>query len=963
MSVEWLIKTSNGKIQGPFSEEEICSAVENLEFNGEEYISEYPSSGHWKHISSHPVFYDALFKAMSPEKIARIKDTVSAESVKLKTKSNSPADHSSISINKEKSFDLKQSESIKNPSYTKSKTKSKFKAVRVTKENRPEDASIIDMEDSKSVLFKRFVKKLLFFSIIISTFLYAGFLFLSSKKDKKSVNDEAVQLLSPKSGQMKSAQDVVLNKIKQGMSYYLSGQVSNYIQAQTLFVQALEGDPKNKFAMAYLCLTHFELWPFTLQRSKEVQTVDLIAKNIEQIDQGGIYSSLCRSVQHITQDRQELAVSLVKTSIDEFSSNVNPENISPFFYYLRGFIHAHQSKYDQALQDLDYARTLLPNMTGSYIKAAQILQKQKRLNESLKFYSQVLQKHPQHKTALLGKGILMHSYLRQPQGSVVIRKALELPGLVSPSYLAAAYFILARSALQINDSAEFLKYSQKAYALDPSNKELKKLIQKSGLSGKKSLQSTQVNSRLLIEKGDQLSREGSHFEARNHYKQAFQAGKGKNTIAAVKMAESLWRSGLSLKAIEWLQKAVSADPYFVRPYIIMSDYYSQIYEMEKAARALKAANKKAPNNLDVFKGYALLSLKKGYFENTVVYVKKVLEMYESDVNAHILLSKAYYLLGDFKQSLRAAGKAKEIDSNNRQAQIQYARVLGKMYGVSSAFEYFENWIKKSQPGSQGYIDYILALAQFLYDNNRFKNARSILNSISNIKEKPIEYHILLGRIYFKEGKNINLAYEEFLKAALVNPADPEVMHELAQVFMKLQQYDSAESYLKRILDSFPRYPRIHYLIARILVLKGGDDNLNKALKRVQSEIKLNPNLPEAYQLAGDIYETLGKYILCAQIFQKAIEILPNDSELYVRSSSCYRKAGDLDLALQLLRGISESSANQRISNPKVYRELGVIYEMKKDYTNAAKAYSAYLEIMPNAKDKQLIRNRVQNFEK
>ena len=104
MSSEWLIKTADGKIQGPFFEEEICSAIESLEFNGEEYISKHPSVGLWKNISSHPPFYDALFKALSPEKRADVKKTVSAESVKLKTKTGSPKSSSTLSLEKREKF-------------------------------------------------------------------------------------------------------------------------------------------------------------------------------------------------------------------------------------------------------------------------------------------------------------------------------------------------------------------------------------------------------------------------------------------------------------------------------------------------------------------------------------------------------------------------------------------------------------------------------------------------------------------------------------------------------------------------------------------------------------------------------------------------------------------------------------------------------------------------------------------
>ncbi len=968
--MEWLIKNVNGKIQGPFSEEEICNGIENFEFSGDEYISKYPSYNQWKNISSHPPFYDALFKVLSPTKVNKDKVTSSVERVKLKTnRETSSKKNERLEMQQETSSLEEESLKTTQGSTTKkgtktSGTKSKFRTVRIKKEFPQEDSSVIDMENVQSVIFKRIIKKLIFPIIIVVSFLGLILFFLHSQDNSASLSGEKVRLLIPRSHQPKSSQTETLERIKRGMVYYLNDQVSKYLKAQNEFLRAIEGDHKNKFAMAYLCLTYFELWPFTHQDSRSIHAISSVVRKIESVDQGGVYSALCRSVHLLTQDQFEQAESLIKTSIDELSTNQNPENISPFFYYLRGHVNIHQLKYNQALQDLDYAKTLLPNMLSAYTLSAQVLEKQNRLNEALKFYSDILKKNPLHKTAILGQGILMYNYLGQyAKGDKIIREALELTDVVLPSYLASSYFILAQVALKINDSEEFLKYGKKAYSLDPTNKELQKLIQKSGFSKAKQEQfkKTKVKSRLLIEKGNQLAREGSQFEARNYYEKAFQVDGEKNSIAAVKMATSLWESGLSSEAIEWLQRAVVADPKFIRPYILMSDYYSQLYEVDKAVRALKIANKKSPNNLDVFKGYAFLHLKRNSFNSAITYANKALEVYESDVDSYIILSKAYYFLGDFNDSLKMASKAREIDSNNKKAQIQYAIALGKLHGEDASFDYFEGLISKTQPGSQSYIEYVLGLSQFLYNNDQFSSALNTLSSISNLKEKPLKYHLLLGKIYSQEDTNINLAHEEFLQAALINPSDPEVMYELSQLLMKFRQYDKAESYLQKILNSYPRYPKAHYFIARILVRKGGSNNLNLALERVRAESQINPHLPEAHQLAGDIYETLRKYTLCAQSFQKVIEILPHDSESYVRSAICYRKSGDLDLALQILKGIAETSKDQKVSNPKVYRELGAIYETKKEYTNATKSYAIYLDMLPNAKDKKQIEERVKRF--
>ena len=972
MSTQWLVKSSNGKIQGPFSEEEICKGIENFEFNGEEYISEYPLVGHWKIISSYPKFYDALFKIISATKAENQRGTASVEEVKLRTKSkdssfsNDRLRSTQDTFSKESIGDTE--DSVETSSSGTTDFKSKFKTVRISK-RKGRSSSVIDMEDSQSFIFQKIFKRLVLPALIITALVF-GFIFFFLPSQNRSLLSEKIQLVSPRKGQPKSSTEEILVRIKRGIGYYMSDQISNYLKAQSEFSQAVEGDYKNKFALAYLCLTYLELWPYAYQNSKDMGAVSFAVQQTAHVDPGGVYSALCRSVQHLMQDKQEQAKSLIKTSIGELAMNSNPENISPFFYYLKGRVHAHQLEYDLALQSLEYALSINSEMLSVYTLSAQIFQKKKQLNQALKFYSDILGKNSQHKTAMLGKGILMYKYLgRRSQGESIIREALSLPDLAPPSYLAGAYFILAKIALKLNDSVEFLKYGKKAYALDPANKELKKLIQQSGVSleNQERLTNTQIKSRLLIEKGDQLAREGSSFEARGYYKQAFTADQGKNAIAAVKMAESLWKSGFSSEAVEWLQRATIADPQFIRPYILMSEYYSQLYEMDKAARALKTAHKRSPNNLEVFKGYALLLLKREDFEGALTYAQKALGVYESDVQAHVILSQAYFFLGDFNQSLQAASRAKEIDSNNKTAQIQYGRVLGQVYGMDNAFDYFEDLISKTQDGSQIHFDYVLSLAQLLHENNKPNNALNVLKTIEKIEEKPVQYHILLGKIYSQkamEEEDIelrSLAQEEFLQAALINPSDPQVMYELSQLLMISGDYNKAQSYLEKILSSYPHYPKIHYFIALILQRKGGKSNLEQALERIKRENAINPNLPEAYKLAGDIYESLGRYTLCAQAFQKVIELFSEDSESYVRSAVCYRMSGELDLALRILKGVSENSKNQKISNPKIYRELGAIYEMKKNYDRAQASYNIYFDILPNAKDKQQIQARIAKF--
>ena len=711
--------------------------------------------------------------------------------------------------------------------------------------------------------------------------------------------------------------------------------------------------------MAYLCLAYFELWPYSQRSSKDTQVVSSIVRRINTVDQGGVYSALCRSLEFLIGEKYERVGSFVQTSISELSKNRNPENVSIFFYYIKSLFQVNELNYRQALISLEHVRTTYPNWVRPYVVSGKILEKLNNLSESLKFYNSALKINPQHKVAALKKGILTYKFLKKyKESEALIRGALNWPDRTPPEDLAEAYFVLFQLAKKNNDIEEAKKYAEESFVLNPSSVELKNFLAQFKKNETAIISNEQIKSRRLIEQGDQLEREGRDLEARSYYKMAFKVDDGKNAIAATKMGENLWNFGLTTEAIQWLKKAVIADPDHMLPYILMADYYSQIYDFENASKILKTAYKKFPDSLDVFKGYALLQLRKNNFESAISYAQKALALYESDVESYLILSKAYQFMEKYDDSLKAAQRALEIDSNDRQVHLRYGTVLGYIYGVDVAFDYFEKLISNSEANSKNYIEYILGLSQFLYDHGKYDQALSVIDSLSDLQEKPARYFNLKGQTYDKKD-DIQRSYEEFINALSLEPNNPTIMFYLAQTLIRGSRHSDAREYLQRISQSYPRYPKVHYYIARTYFLEGGKENLNKALKETATENQLNPLLPDAYQLAGEIYFSLKKYMLCAQTFQKAIELLPDDSELYLRVAECYRRSGYLNLALQMLKSISQGK--NKTSNPKIYREMGALYEMKNDFDNAKKSYAIYFDILPQAKDKKEIEARIKQF--
>ena len=107
----WLVKNSDGLVQGPYTTEEILEKIKKEEFSGKEFISLYPD-GKWMPITHTPSFYDSLFSALlassneeeikkyiEEEKKSEVRDNIEAEKEK-QTEAEEEKEESDYSITK-----------------------------------------------------------------------------------------------------------------------------------------------------------------------------------------------------------------------------------------------------------------------------------------------------------------------------------------------------------------------------------------------------------------------------------------------------------------------------------------------------------------------------------------------------------------------------------------------------------------------------------------------------------------------------------------------------------------------------------------------------------------------------------------------------------------------------------------------------------------------------------------------
>lgn len=952
----WLIRDKDNHVSGPFEEKEICSLIIKGGFDGEEEISSYPS-GKWKPISSHLAFHKAFLEALEPD------------SDKSDFFEEEPIEPTVII------------EKPKEPKKTPERKKVKIKLESDEDENVEEESDVIEMKDVRQVFLKKLKKSLALPALAISLLLIIYY-FLSTNSNN-SKQKKYVRILSPKINESeffrslkksrKIGKRTVIDwdrKVQKNFVEYFKDDINSYLNAQGKMIEILEENPNIPLGYYQLCLVHLELWPFTRQDYKDKRVLSKVFGYVSQLDKGGVYSGLCSATMSLSENQYETALRYIDSSIEALASiNESPA----FFHYLKAFALWKLNRISEAISYAQSSYRLLPKWIRPQMLEAEVFYQEKKYLSAAKIYKRISKQSSSHISSQLRLGIIeFKNFKNYKKSEKRLRVALSKSyNFIDSSILAEARFVLAQNLFKQNDKEEALKNIKIAYSLDPSNAEILQFTKKMGVVAK--LAKSNVNTRQLIYKGDVFRNERNCIQAQALYKKAYELDRNRNALAAVQMAKCYWMMGISGQAVHWLKKAIKADSQRMEAYFLLADYLSKNHAFDSAKEVLKAAQQQKINHYEVFKGFAIVALRQKNYKAAIIYAKRSLKFYTSDVRVYTILSEASRNLKEYSEAYDYATKAIEEDVNNIDGQTNLAIALGLAYGFSRG----ENRFKQLIETYPSITEYQQALGKYYYNDDKYEQSLNVFTQIINQKPEFKEAYIYLGRIYTfygerdKDADKYQKAIQSFIKAILLDPSDPSPSFYMGQTYMANKQYLEAENQFEKTLALNGNYPLIHYYIGKVNFLQGGEENLNRALQSAKTEYQKNPNLALAYVLAGDVYKSKANmrslsskrrahYELCATEYQKALKIRPKDIFLSIGLIECYRGSGDVDASLQIINKLLNSPGMS--GYPELYREAGYVYEIKKEYEKAKASYNQYFSLFPTAPERATIERRLRKIQ-
>ena len=266
--------------------------------------------------------------------------------------------------------------------------------------------------------------------------------------------------------------------------------------------------------------------------------------------------------------------------------------------------------------------------------------------------------------------------------------------------------------------------------------------------------------------------------------------------------------------------------------------------------------------------------------------------------------------------------------------------------------------------------------------------------------RSTDSYMVEGQTHFDAG-NLDAAIAAFRRATELNPQDPDLLAELARIQVyssallttdaeKTQRLTEALEVIDRAKELAPDNSQV--LAVRAFVLNWSSNPFlvdqetsrdlmnraeseavmalqldttntlalayyaevlvsqmkwNQAFQYIQQAVERDPTLMDVHRIMAFTYETLGDYNMAIQSYQRAIEIMPNYTYLYIAIGRIFRHLQLYDQALEYFATAANLNAQLGIKDPTPYLTIANTYAQDGEFFAAAMNVQRALSFTPS----------------
>jgi tetratricopeptide (TPR) repeat protein len=259
-----------------------------------------------------------------------------------------------------------------------------------------------------------------------------------------------------------------------------------------------------------------------------------------------------------------------------------------------------------------------------------------------------------------------------------------------------------------------------------------------------------------------------------------------------------------------------------------------------------------------------------------------------------------------------------------------ARELGVTYYKKSDYLKATASFKKALEEDPGDNEAVQLMGLSYYLAGRPAEAIAPLEKVQTwYPSANVDAAYILGVCYMQT-KDYPSARKAFAKMFAV-PADSAASYLFTARMLLRQDFGPvAEEYAKKAVELDPKLPLAHSLLGELYLYKS---RLPEAIEQFQKELELNPGEAAVYYKLADAYSRLQKYEEAERLLQRSIWLDATSTGPYILMGKVLEKKGETALAVRALQRAIAMDPNNPMPHHllgQAYREMGRTEEAERE---------------------------------
>ena len=406
------------------------------------------------------------------------------------------------------------------------------------------------------------------------------------------------------------------------------------------------------------------------------------------------------------------------------------------------------------------------------------------------------------------------------------------------------------------------------------------------------------------------------------------------------LAKAYAQQGKLERAIASYQKILGTRLERAEVYAELGFLYGKKQDLKQAALNYQKALSLKPDWAELQYNLAVVLHQLGDWDKAITAYRQTLIIKPDYVSVYFNLGVLHDRRGESAAAIESYYRAIELKPNFNKAYSNLGSTLAKQKKYDIAISIFQRGLRFDPTWATLHNN----LGQvYWFDGQPAKAIVSFEYAIALEPKMALAYHNL-GKLWQQQG-NYPQAIECLEKVSQLEPNNILAYSLRSDLWLKIGDIDAALDCWRKAISLQPAFASSY--CQRAFALEA-DDLLDTAriscarfidaLEKELDKSEVYHHLWRTYFYMGDILFEYGGIEQATIYYQQALQIKPNEAELYLRLGNCLAKQKRLDAAVV----IYQTGLAVEPEHPQICFQLGKILEKQKDASEAIEYYEAVL---------------------